>query len=167
MNSPYRIELLKRQDRSTFDCGTEVLNVYLKKQARREQRKNYSTCYLALNSSDEVVGFYTLSSSSIDLDELPNDVRKKLPRYRDVPVARIGRLAVDNEYHGQGLGGALVADAIKRIVFSGIGCFAVVVDAKDGDAISFYRHLGFDSLKDKDDVLYLSIATAKKSVPTN
>ena len=167
MNSPYRIELLKKQDRSAFDCGTEVLNAYLKKQAGREQRKNYSTCYLALSSSDEVAGFYTLSSSSIDLDELPENVRKKLPRYHDVPLARIGRLAVDNKYHGQGLGGALVADAIKRIIFSGIGCFAVVVDAKDEDAISFYKHLGFDSLQDKDDVLYLSIATAKKSIPTN
>ena len=164
MNPPYRIELLAKHDRSAFDCGTDVLNDYLKKRARQEQRKNYSTCYLALSAADEVAGFYTLSSSSINLDELPDKVRKKLPRYHDVPVARIGRLAVDQRCHGRGLGAALVADAIKRVVFSGIGCFAVVVDAKDEQAISFYKHLGFDSLQDKTDVLYLSIATAKKSI---
>ena len=103
----------------------------------------------------------------MDLDQLPPETQKKLPRYRDVPVARIGRLAVDQKHRGQGLGGALVADALKRVIFSGIGCFAVVVDAKDDDAISFYKHLGFDSLQDQHGVLYLSIATAKKSIPMN
>ena len=158
---------MKKQDRSAFDCGTEILNTYLKKRAGQEQRKHFCTCYLAIDSKNSVAGFYTLSSSSVDLGQLPSETQKKLPRYKDVPVARIGRLAVDQTFRGQGLGSALVADAIKRIICSEIGCFAIVVDAKDETAISFYKHLGFESLHDQTDVLYLSVATAKKSIPTN
>ena len=143
-----------------------MLDVFLRKRAGQEQRKNFSTCYLAIHqATDAVAGFYTLSASSVKLDRLPEAVQKKLPRYNDVPVARMGRLAVDQDFTGQGLGAALVADALKRIVNSGIGCFAVVVDAKEERAVNFYRHLGFDSFQDKTDVLYLALATVKKSIP--
>jgi ribosomal protein S18 acetylase RimI-like enzyme len=159
--SQFRIELLKKQDRSDFDCGTDVLNRYLQTRAGQEQRKKFCTCYLAVDTtSEQIAGFYTLSSSSIDLDDLPGSLQKKLPRYAQVPVARVGRLAVDVRYHGKGLGAGLIADSIKRVVSSGIGCYAIVVDAKDLAAIAFYRHNGFDVLRDRPDVLYLSIATA-------
>jgi len=157
---PFRIEQLAKQDRSHFDCGTEVLNEYLRKRAGQEQRKRFSTCYLAIeNETDLVAGFYTLSSSSISLADLPPQLQKKLPRYQDVPVARIGRLAVGNGFQGKGLGSALVYDAIERVINSGIGIFAIVVDAKDDQAVDFYRHMGFELLLDEKGILYLSIAS--------
>lgn len=162
--STWRIEQLHKHDRSVFDCGTEVLNTYLAKRAGREQRKRFCTCFLAIsNETDQIAGFYTLSSSSIALVDLPAATQKKLPRYPDVPVARIGRLAVDLQSQGQRLGGALVGDALRRVIESDIGCYAIIVDAKDDRAISFYEHLGFNSLPDKRDVLYLPVSTAKNA----
>ena len=75
------------------------------------------------------------------------------------PVVRIGRLAVDQACNGRGLGSALIYDAINRVIQSGIGVYAVVVDAKDETAVAFYQHMGFDTLADKEDVLYLPIAS--------
>lgn len=159
--TPFRIEQLVKQDRSYFDCGTSVLNDYLQKRAGQEQRKNFSTCYLAIcNQSDTVAGFYTLSASSIALVDLPETTKRMLPRYADVPVARLGRLAVDLRFQGRGLGESLLYNAIGRVLRSGIGCYAIVVDAKDEQAISFYRHAGFDVLADTTNVLYLSVAVA-------
>jgi ribosomal protein S18 acetylase RimI-like enzyme len=158
---PFRIERLNKQDRNRFDCGTAVLNDYLKKQARQEQRRKFCTCYLALdNASDAIVGFYTLSSSSIALASLLDSLRKKLPRYNDVPVARLGHLAVDQTCQGQGLGFALVYDAIKRIATSGVGTYAIVVDAKDAAAVAFYERVGFGLFADKQNILYLPMTSA-------
>jgi GNAT superfamily N-acetyltransferase len=155
---------LHKHDRKGFDCGTEVLNEYLAKRAGREQRKHFCTCFLAIsNETDQIDGFYTLSSSSIALTDLSPAVLKKLPRYADVRVARIGRLAVDRHAQGKRLGGALIGDALNRVLNADIGCYAVVVDAKDDKAISFYKHMGFEALQDKPDVLYLPIATAKNA----
>ena len=141
-----------------------MLNEYLAKRAGREQRKRFCTCFLAIsNATDRIDGFYTLSSSSIALADLAPAVKKKLPRYQDVPVARIGRLAVDRAAQGKKLGAALVVDALTRILNSDIGCYAIVVDAKDEKAISFYLHIGFESLQDKPDILYLPIATAQSA----
>jgi predicted GNAT family N-acyltransferase len=66
-----------------------------------------------------------------------------LPRYPTVPVARIGRLAVHQVFHGRGLGGALIADAALRALRSEVAVFALVVDAKDETAAAFCAHHGF------------------------
>ncbi len=159
---PFRIEQLVKHDRKSFDCGTDILNEYLRKRARADQTRRFSTCYLAIaTDTDSIAGFYTISSSSINLNQLPEATRKKLPRYNDVPVVRIGRLAVDVSHHGCGLGSALIYDAIERVIQFGIGVYAIVVDAKDESAISFYSHMGFETLTDKNDILYLPIASAR------
>lgn len=157
---PFRIEQLVKHDRSSFDCGTAALNDYLKTRARKDQQRHFSTCYLAIaNDTESIAGFYTISSSSIKLNQLSPATRKKLPRYDKVPVVRLGRLAVDQSFHGLGLGSTLIYDAIKRVNRSGIGVYAVVVDAKDDTAVAFYEYMGFIKLEDKGDVLYLPIAS--------
>jgi predicted GNAT family N-acyltransferase len=77
------------------------------------------------------------------LTELPDNVAKRLPRYPSVPVARLGRLAVDQAHRGRGLGGTLLWDAMLRAHRSELAVFAVAVDAKDEQAEAFYRHHGF------------------------
>ncbi len=74
----------------------------------------------------------------------------------------MGRLAVDERARGTGLGGAMIIDAFERILASEIGCYALLVDAKDDNAVAFYRHLGFLHLEGADDVLFLPIATGRK-----
>jgi GNAT superfamily N-acetyltransferase len=92
-----------------------------------------------------IIGYYTLSTASIETTQLPEDISSRLPRYEALPTFLIGRLAVDQNYHGQGFGSHLLSDALKRCLRSSedIGAIAVLVDAKDEGAAKFYEHYGF------------------------
>src|SRR5207302_10436144 len=89
-------------------------------------------------SGSKIAGYYTLSAGGVLLADLPKSLAKRLPRYPSVPVARLGRLAVDQAYRGRKLGSALLWDAIARSLRSGIAVFALIVDAKDDQAEAFY-----------------------------
>ena len=89
--------------------------------------------------------------------DLPEALAKKLPRYPSVPVARVGRLAVDQAFHGKKLGGALLADAADRAARSEVAIFALIVDAKDDKAADFYRHHGFEPLGAKSRQLFVPL----------
>jgi len=113
-------------------------------QASQDARRRVSACYVALDAATaQVAGYYTLAASGVPLADMPGPIVKRLPRYPSVPVARLGRLAVDLGYQGRRLGGALVWDAMARALRSEVAVFALVVDAKDGQAEAFYRHHGF------------------------
>lgn len=130
----------------------------------QEIRRRYCVCYVLIeNSSNRVVGFYALSAGSIALPSLPKCLARKLPRYPDVPIARVGRLAIDRNYQSRGLGGVLLVDAIKRVSRLEIGVYATVVDAKDEVAATFYERFGFLRFEDLSDVLYLPIGDALHS----
>jgi ribosomal protein S18 acetylase RimI-like enzyme len=90
-----------------------------------------------------VAGFYTLSAAQISVTQLPDRFKKNLPRYPSVPAVRIGRLAIDIKFQGQGLGSTLLINAIYRSIRADIAAYAVIVVTKDDAAIAFYRHHGF------------------------
>jgi ribosomal protein S18 acetylase RimI-like enzyme len=146
VTAPFRLEPLgPSHERSGFSSGVEVLDQYLASQASQDVRRRVSACYVAVEvSSGKVAGFYTLAAGSVPLSDLPPDLTKRLPRYPAVPVARIGRLAIDKAFQGQKLGGALLADAALRAARSEVAVFALIVDAKDEGAAAFYRHHGFE-----------------------
>ena len=122
-------------------------------------RRRLTACYIATDiANGNIAGFYTLSAAEIILSDVPEDLKRKLPRYPSVPVARLGRLAVDHRYRGQKLGGALLIDAANRAARSEIAVFALVVDAKDETAISFYQHYGFQTYGSLPDKLIASIS---------
>lgn len=157
--APFRIERLNAQhNRAPFDFGVEALNRYLRQQARQDERRRVTACFLAIDKT-HIAGYYTLASASLLLDELPNELGRRLPRYPTVPAVRLGRLAVDRRFQGLGLGGALLADAIERSIRSEIAAYALVVDAKDEVAVRFYRHHGFLALFGAADKLFLPLAT--------
>ncbi len=163
--SPFLIELLQSQNRSTFDCGEPRLNEYFRTRVGQDVRRLFTTCFVAVaRVQDHIAGFYTLAMGSVPLGDLPQQVAKRLPRYPDVPVARLGRLAVDRKYQGQKLGGSLLADAIARSIGSEIAVFAIVVDAKDDNAVAFYKHFGFLSLARNPKTLFLPISKAIKNL---
>lgn len=140
------VPLEKGHDRSAFDCGNDDLNRYLKQQARQDAEKHVAVPFVLLEPGSQVVrGFYTLSASIIPVEELPPDMMKKLPRYGQLPVTLLGRLAVDRTAKGQGVGEFLLVDALRRCLEGAqqIGAMAVIVDAKDEQAESFYRHFDF------------------------
>lgn len=159
MTARFRIEVLSPDHaRDDFSCGTQALDHYLARQAGQDVRRRVSACYVAVEvGSGKVAGYYTLSADGVLLSDLPAGFAKRLPRYPSVPVARVGRLAVDQAFHGQGLGGALLADASVRAIRSEVVVFAMVVDAKDDAAMAFYRHHGFEGFGGKDRQLIVSL----------
>lgn len=157
---PFRIALLaKEYDRSSFHSGSGLLDDYLHRQVTQDIRRRVAACFVALTHEQRIAGFYTLSSASLPLTDLPADISHKLPRYPSVPAARMGRLAVDRDFQGQGLGSALLGDALIRAARSELAAYALVVDAIDEAAADFYRHHGFISLPDLPLTLFLPLAT--------
>ena len=146
MSAAFRLETLNaRHDRTGFACGVAALDTYLRTQATQDARRRASACYVAVeDGTEKLVGYYTLAAGGVPLTDLPESLAKALPRYPSVPVARVGRLAVDSAFQGQRLGGALLADAAQRALRSEMAVFALVVDAKNDAAVAFYRHHGFE-----------------------
>lgn len=158
--APFRLALLDAShDRSSFDSGAPALDRYFKEQVTQDVRRRVASCFVALTEDQRIAGFYTLASASVPLTELTPEAIKKLPRYRAVPTVRMGRLAVDQAFKGQGLGGALLGDALTRAARSEIAAYALVVDAKDEPAAAFYRHHGFIALPETPLTLFLPLAT--------
>jgi ribosomal protein S18 acetylase RimI-like enzyme len=141
----FRIASLSKQhDRSGFHCGTEALDRYFREQVSQDVRRRAAACYIAVErGSEKIAGYYTLAASGIALDEMPETLAKRLPRYPVVPVARLGRLAVDETFRGCKLGAALLWDAVARAARSEVAVLALVVDAKNEHAKAFYEHCGF------------------------
>lgn len=161
----FRIERFDKSfNRASFKSDSVPLNRYFQEQVTQDIKRKVATCFVALElgggESDKVVaGYYTLASASVLLADLPPATGKKLPRYPTVPAVRMGRLAVDQRYQGQGLGGALLADALARSAQAEIAAFALLVDAKDAAAARFYQHFGFISLPSNALSLFLPLAT--------
>ena len=146
-----------------FACGSDPLDKYLREQASQDIRRRVSACYAAIDiQTDAVAAYYTLAAGSVPLTELSEAIAKKLPRYPLVPVARIGRLAVSVAYQKRQLGAALLWDAGLRAMQSGMGVFALVVDAKDETAAAFYKRHGFVGFSSNPLSFVLPIATLAK-----
>jgi predicted GNAT family N-acyltransferase len=145
--TPYRIEALSStHDRTAFDCGDATLNRYLRQQARQDAENSVAAPFVLTRPPDlRVLGYYTLSASLVNASELPDTLAKKLPRYPQLPVTLLGRLAVDLRMRGQGLGEFLLLNALHRSLGAApnIAAMAVLVDAKDNAAEAFYRHFSF------------------------
>ena len=138
-------------DRADFRCGVEALDRYLKKQAKQDIKRRISRVFVATKPDNPrtAVGYYTLSTLSIELNQFPEKLARKLPKH-PVPAALVGRLAVSIAAQGQGVGKMLLADAIKRTLAASdqIAIFALVVDAIDDNAKGFYEGFGFTRLSD-------------------
>ena len=145
MTQPFRIEVLtSKRHRKGFACGDDALDRYFSERVTQDIRRRITACYVALeNKTDCIAAYYTLSAADIPLSDIPKEMIKRLPRYPSIPVARLGRLAVDLKYQGHRLGGSLLWDALLRSSRSEIAVFGLIVDAKNDPAEAFYRHHGF------------------------
>jgi ribosomal protein S18 acetylase RimI-like enzyme len=167
-SAPFQLAPLDAaHDRTTFNSGSKPLDRYLQEQVTQDVRRRVAACFVALADGQRIAGYYTLASASLLLADLPASTGKKLPRYPTVPAVRMGRLAVDQTLKGQGLGGALLADALDRAARSEIAAYALMVDAKDEAAAAFYRHHGFIALPDLPLTLFLPLATVLPSRKTD
>ena len=169
MNEPRLViePLGPQHDRESFACGEPALDHYLRRRASQDTRRRVARVFIAAgNSPDEVAGYYTLSAASFEKDELPADVAKRLPHY-PVPTVVIGRLAVSRAFQGRRLGETLLLDAINRVVRASatIAAYAVVVDAKNDAARTFYERYGFLGFASTPHRLFLPLTTFEKLFP--
>lgn len=148
-------------DRSCFNSGSSALDRYLREQATQDMRRRVAGCFVALNDDLRIAGYYTLSSASVPLLDLPIEVQRKLPRYKAVPAIRMGRLAVDVEFQSQGLGSGLLINALRRAAGAEIPATVLIVDAKDEQAAAFYQHHDFIVLANAPLSLFLPLATVR------
>lgn len=162
MSARFAIEpLAKMHKRSDFACGNDRIDDYFHETVSQDVKRKYATCFVAREvATNRVAGFYTLSSSNVPLNEVPEPLVKRLPRYPTVPAVRIGWLGRHGDYAGLGLGEALLFDAIKTVATAPIGAHAIFADAIDGKAVSFYAAFGFAPLITRPRTLYLPMATA-------
>ena len=165
----YRLELLgTHHDRASFDCGVDALNAFLRQTARQHMDRGISRTFVLIDANAEtattIAGYFALSACEGNAGDLPLVLSKKLPR--KIPAARIGRLAVAKDLQGQGIGSALLMGAIRGVSKSAesIGIAGLFVDAKDGDAASFYKHHGFIVLPYQPLVLFLPLAALRESI---
>jgi GNAT superfamily N-acetyltransferase len=151
--SPYRIEILsKAHIRDGFSSGEAPLDRYLQQQARQDADRRVAAAFVLLvPESHQIVGYYTLSSSLIDVGQLPADVAKRMPRYPHLPVTLLARLARDERVRDKGAGEFLLMDALARALQTAahIGSMAVVVDAKNDRAEKFYKSFDFQVVQDE------------------
>lgn len=162
----FKIERLENKHiKDKFKCGLYALDHYLKTQASQDVKKNISVAYVVTgHGSEEVLGYYTLSSIGIFSGELPEEVIKELPRYPILPGILLKRLAVDENEQRKSIGSYLMLDALKRSieVSNQIGIVAVVVEAKNENAVAFYKNYGFIVLPDNGHRLFLPLSTIRK-----
>jgi ribosomal protein S18 acetylase RimI-like enzyme len=153
--------LAKAHKRADFACGNDRIDQYFRETVSQDVQRKYATCFIAREiATDRVAGFYTLSSSNVPLTDVPETLAKKLPRYPTVPAVLIGWLGRHSDYARQGLGEALLFDAIRTVATAPIGAHAIFADAIDNQAAAFYAAFGFTPLVRRPHTLYLPVATA-------
>jgi GNAT superfamily N-acetyltransferase len=154
-----RVEVLgPRHDRNSFASGVDPLDRYFRTQAGQDARKNLAAPFVLVLPDGTIAGYYTLSSTAVQLGELPEKAVRKLPRYPLVPATLLGRLAVDHSHRGKGYGRFMLADALYRAMRSEIASLAVIVDAKDDNARRFYQRESFLPFPDQPMKLFRPMA---------
>lgn len=161
----FSIRALGKEDRSQFACGEEALDRYFRRQVSQDVKRRITSCFIAFDEDQErIAGFFTLSACHVDISVLDDQQRKRLPMYPEVPSVRLGRLAINENYQGQKLGGALLAEAVSRAAHAPMGIHMMVVDAKDETAAAFYRHHGFVPDVEMPLILYGQLAALIKTL---
>jgi predicted GNAT family N-acyltransferase len=161
----FRFEPLdpKKHERAAFSCEQESLDAYLKERANQEIKKQIAAVYVLTSDGKTIAGYYTLSQYAIETGELPPELIQKLrlPKYDKLPATLLGRLARSKEFKGQGIGELLLMGALKNAwgLSRQIASVAVVVDAINEKARSFYRSYGFIELPDHPNRLFIPMQT--------
>ena len=161
----FRIEpISKRHNTKQFDCGEAELNSFLKQFALKNDSNGIGRTYVAVRPDEEVVlGYYTISSGTVKFSQLPAGL--KLPKY-PIPTAHIGKLATDVSVQGQGLGEALLFDALATAesASKAIGIKVVELTALHNKAKAFYLRYGFRELADDPLKLYLNMEVVRDAL---
>lgn len=154
----------KKHNRKSFSCGIPELDDYLRTRANQDLKRYIAAPYVLCKDECTIIGYYTLSSISIDVGQLPKELAQKLPRYPIIPATLIGRLAVDIGYQNQKFGETLLLDALYKSCQQAhkIAAAAVIVDVKNEIARAFYEKYDFITFPELSNRMFLPMKTVKK-----
>jgi GNAT superfamily N-acetyltransferase len=160
------IEPLGKHDRAAFSCGVAALDDWFHIRAGQDEKRNVARVFVAVDDQRGIVGFYSLSSFTLAISDLPREYAKRLPRYDLIPAALIGRLARDERDRGEGVGDLLLADAVRRAIGASrsLAVFAIVVEARNEEAVAFYRDFGFAPFPSRPLRLFMPMSEAAEAV---
>lgn len=152
-------------DVTGFSCGNEVLDRWLVRYAGRNQRRDAARTFVAATDDRRVYGYYALVAGQLDHHEATLETRRELSQLFPIPVAILARLAVDASQQGQGIGAALLKDALVRAVRASdqVAVRAIVVHAIDLNASAFYEHFGFRALSPTPRTLMVTVPALRKA----
>lgn len=162
-----------RHDRDAFSCGVSSVDNYFKKTANKLAKAGNLRLFVMADRHGQVAGFYALNAHSVRLDALPERYGRTAPRHGDIPGAFIAMMGRDMRYAGQGLGGILLADALKRVAKASdqLGIAVVLLDVLDcGDEDrtrrrkALYESYGFTPLPSQPMRLFLPLATIRQLI---
>jgi GNAT superfamily N-acetyltransferase len=157
----------RHHDRGVFDCGAAEFNLYLARYARQNHESGGAKTFVAasVTQPNHILGYYSISPGAIDYALVPATLTRRLGRY-EVPVFRLGRLAVSLDMQGHRLGSALLFAAGRRAlaVATEVGGVALAIDAKDEQAAAWYERFGALRLLDDRLRLVLSLATVAEAL---
>lgn len=159
-----------RHDAAAFSCGHETLDRWLTRYAGQGDRRDAARTFVTTADGCTVSGYYTLVAGQLNHYEATAATRRGLSRHFPIPVAVLARLAVDQRHQGQGLGAALLADALARVrrASAQVAVRAVVVHAIDDRATAFYERYGFRSLAAAPRTLMVTLAEIRAAeVPSS
>ena len=160
------IEPLGKHDRAAFSCGVAALDEWFRLRAGQDEKRNVARVFVAIDDQRRIVGFYSLSSFTLAITDLPPEHAKRLRRYDAIPAALIGRLARDEKVRGEGVGELLLSDAVRRVIGAArsLAVFAIVVEATHETAAAFYRGFGFVPFPNRPLRLFMPASEAAEAV---
>ncbi len=163
-DKPYIEKLSAEHSVKSFNCGKPTLNKFLTDHALQNQRSDSSTTYIAILNGN-VIGYYSLTVASVAHKDAPSRIVKGLPKY-PIPVALLARLAVDKDNQRKGIGRGLIKDCLKRVNAASdiIGIRALLVHAKDDEAMEWYKQFDFEISPTDRLHLFLMLKDIRKSL---
>ncbi len=151
-----------------FDCQEELLNIYLKQYALKNDINGIAKTFLCVSDDKaSLIGFFSLSTANIQFAEYSGVSDDNIPHY-PIPCVRIARLAVDKDYQGHKVGSYLLKECFLRILLisRNVGIHLVIVDAKESST-GFYEHYGFKLLKKDSLTYFIKLSVVEKAYLEN
>ena len=162
----------RKHDRTNFSCGTERLDNFLKRTARKHQAGDFTRVWVATPKGRiDILGYYAVNAHSLEGDDLPDNLARNARRFGGIPAIYLSMIAVDHRRPGQGLGRVLLADALSRAVAAAdqVGVKVVVLDViEDGSPEDTEKRrascakMGFQPLPSRPLRMFITIDTVRR-----
>ena len=156
-------------DRSSFRCGVAALDTWFADHALAAQRQDTARTFVLVGDGHRIVGYYSLTMGSVERAGAPPRLVRGLPRF-PVPIVLLARLAIDQNFQAQGLGTALLYEALHRATLAAEHAAArlIVVDPVGDDARAFYERWGLRGIEsDERSRLFIRVRDALASFPSD